>query len=63
MKNKNYTVVGILADTDQRYCNVIAAATPDSAEKKARAMQAELLVAAVFEGDLTPVDTHSYDND
>jgi hypothetical protein len=60
MKNKTYTVVGVLADTDQRYCTTVEAATPDSAEKKIRAMQSELLIAAVFEGDLTPVDTHPY---
>lgn len=60
MKNKTYTVVGVLPDTDQRYCGTVEAATPDSAEKKIRAKLPDLLIAALFEGDLTPVDTNSY---
>lgn len=58
MKNKTYTVVGILPDTDQRYCDTIEAATPNSAEKKLRAMLPDILIAAVFEGLIIPMDTN-----
>jgi hypothetical protein len=63
MKKKPYTVVGIYPDTDQRYCDVVDAATPDSAENKVRARFPEMLIAAVFEGSITPVDTKTYGSD
>lgn len=63
MQQKTYTVVGIHPETDQRYCDSIEAATPNAAEKKIRARLPEMLIAAVFEGDLTPVDTKTYGRD
>jgi len=58
-----YTVVGIHPDTDQRYCDTVIASSPDDAEELIRSKFPEVLIAAVFEGDIAPVDTKSYGSD
>ena len=57
---KMFTVVGFYAANDQRYCDSFEAKTPDKAEKLAVAKalteeSADLLIAGVFEGELTAV--------
>ena len=50
-----YTVVGVYEDNGQRWCDVFVAKSPADAEAKALRVY-EGLVAAVFRGELTPVD-------
>ena len=57
---KMFTVVGFYEDNNQRYCDTFEAKTPDKAEKmalaKARAEEStDLLIAGVFEGELSAV--------
>lgn len=58
-----YTVVGIYPETDERYLDFTIAPSPDAAEDAIRARIPELLIAAVFEGKLTPVDTKIHSRD
>lgn len=57
---KTYTVVAVYADNHQRYADTFEAKNPEGAEKKAQALAkkeeaSELIIAAVFEGDVKPV--------
>lgn len=57
---KMFTVVGCYEDNNQRYCDTFEATTPYKAERmaiaRARAEEtANLLIAGVFEGDLSAV--------
>jgi len=55
-----YTVVGVYLDSDpiyQRYADVFDADTPEEAEELAYSTASlDLVVAGVFEGELTAVD-------
>jgi hypothetical protein len=53
---RTYTVVGIFEDNEERFATVVEANTPLQAEAAAGSQTDYLLiVAAVFEGALTPV--------
>lgn len=59
-KLPTYTVVGLHSETDERFADHVDAASPDEAEEMIRATYPEILIAAVFEGELMPVDTGIY---
>lgn len=57
---KEFLVIGIYEDNQQRYADTFQARTPAEAEKKAKKVarefeKTELEVAAVIEGDLSKI--------
>lgn len=53
---KQYTVVGVYEDTEQRYAEHFTAENPAKAIEYCLKEAPGLLIAGVFEGKLTPVD-------
>lgn len=58
-KSRLYTVVGINGVTLQRCSHEVFARNPLDAENEAYAENADLLIAAVFEGKPFPVDSRA----
>ena len=57
---KKYTIVGINADTDERFWDTAIASSPDAAEDVIRSKFPDILIAGVFEGVIHTVDTKTY---
>lgn len=55
-KMSPFTVVGVYQDTDQRFSDTVHSQGPRDAEQLVRAAHPTLLIAAVFEGAIAPVD-------
>lgn len=55
MSPRLFTVVGYYPDNGQGYTEAVLGATPEYAAMIAQELNGDLVVIAVFEGDLTPL--------